>query len=86
MGATERLLWVGRMGADMEIAANSVERVKEYMGLEQEDYRGLLPPPDWPSSKQGIQIRDLKAYYGPGQAPVLKGLSFDIEPGVCFML
>lgn len=81
----ERLLWVGRLGADVEIAANSVERVKEYMHLPQEEFAGANPPDNWPSGKEGIKVKDLEAFYGPGQDAVLKKVSFDIAPGVSFV-
>lgn len=71
---------MGRLSADVEIAANSIERVKEYMDLPQEETTGVVPPEEWPTPTQGIQVRDLEAFYGPNMPPVLKKISFDIEP------
>lgn len=78
----ERFLWMGRLSADVEIAANSIERVQEYMDLPQEDNSGRMPPAHWPTSKGGVQVKNLEAFYGPDMPPVLKKISFDIAPRV----
>ncbi|KAJ3186178.1 hypothetical protein HDU85_007618 [Gaertneriomyces sp. JEL0708] len=80
---TDALLWVVRMHALMEMSMNSVERVQEYLAVDQErasivpDHR---PPADWPHSGE-IIFENLTVRYAPGLSPVLKGVSFVAKGG-----
>eukprot|EP00123_Amoebidium_parasiticum_P018837 comp24299_c0_seq1/m.45570 comp24299_c0_seq1/g.45570 ORF comp24299_c0_seq1/g.45570 comp24299_c0_seq1/m.45570 type:complete len:1564 (-) comp24299_c0_seq1:469-5160(-) len=80
---TGTINWVVRVQADVEMAMNSVERVKEYSEIPQEapeinpDNR---PPSDWPK-KGKVEIRNLNFHYAPGLPAVLKGLSLNMEAG-----
>lgn len=71
----------------MEINANSIERVGEYMELEQEAQGGIVPPATWPSREGTIEVEGLTATYSKDLAPVLKKVSFKVLPrekiGIC---
>ncbi|RIA90254.1 P-loop containing nucleoside triphosphate hydrolase protein [Glomus cerebriforme] len=76
------LLWVLRMYALQEMNMNSVERIREYMELEEEPPRvieGHRPPPEWPF-KGEIKVNNLVMQYAPENPPVLKNVSFHIKP------
>ncbi|KAI0455788.1 P-loop containing nucleoside triphosphate hydrolase protein [Xylaria acuta] len=64
----------------MELDMNSTERIVEYTDMPTEDRSGIEPPPTWPSHGR-IRVEGLEAGYAPGLPSVLKGLTFDIEPG-----
>lgn len=77
-----RLLWLARQTAALEIDANSIERVKEYIDLDQEPKRGLIPSESWPSQDGAIRVEKLSARYAPDLAPVLRNVSFVVGPKV----
>ena len=68
-----------RLGAMLENALNSVERIAEYSSVESEKISGLVPPTtSWPSSgavKYSHVVARYKAF------PVLRDVSFQILPG-----
>jgi ABC-type bacteriocin/lantibiotic exporter with double-glycine peptidase domain len=66
----------------MLIAHPAVERVKEFLEVEQEADAVLAqrPPAAWPSSEGGIIVEDLVIKYGGDLPPVIKGISFEIKP------
>ena len=80
---TENVLWLVRLYSSNEQNMNSVERVKEYMEVEQEaeaiieDHR---PPKNWPS-RGAIQFLDYSTSYRPDLEPVLRELTFSILSG-----
>lgn len=80
---TENVLWLVRLYSANEQNMNSVERVKEYMEVEQEA-RAIIeerrPPKDWPS-KGAIHFVDYSTRYRADLEPVLKKLTFSIQPG-----
>ncbi|GBB94776.1 hypothetical protein RclHR1_02410022 [Rhizophagus clarus] len=79
---TGHLLWVLRLYAVQEMNMNSVERINEYIHLEEEPPRiieGHRPPPEWPS-KGEIKVNNLIMQYAPENPPVLKDVSFHIKP------
>ncbi|GMK57331.1 hypothetical protein CspeluHIS016_0401650 [Cutaneotrichosporon spelunceum] len=81
---TDYVLWVVRLYADAEMTMNSVERIAEYLELEQEepeDSKGIEPPAAWPSRDGSITVSNLTCKYAPQLDPVLRELSFEIEPG-----
>jgi ABC-type multidrug transport system fused ATPase/permease subunit len=66
--------------ATMEVGFNAVERVHEYIELEQEPpsiIESKRPAVDWPQHG-AIQVRDLKLRYAPELPDVLLGISFDV--------
>ncbi|CAG8698649.1 12352_t:CDS:2, partial [Acaulospora colombiana] len=79
---TGHVIWVLRMYAVQEMNMNSVERVQEYLALEEEPPRIIdsnRPPPNWPS-KGDILVDNLVMQYAPEGPPVLKGISFHVHP------
>ncbi|TIC03893.1 P-loop containing nucleoside triphosphate hydrolase protein [Wallemia mellicola] len=79
----EAALWVVRLSAQTEINLNSVERIGEYLDLEQEqkDDEGDMPGPEWPSEHSYIDIRSLCVRYSPELRRVLDDVSFVVKPG-----
>ncbi|CAG8562619.1 uncharacterized protein OCT59_007764 [Rhizophagus irregularis] len=79
---TGHLLWLLRLYALQEMNMNSVERIREYMNLEEEPPRiieGHRPPPEWPFQGE-IKVNNLIMQYAPENPPVLKDVSFHIKP------
>lgn len=70
-------------GAMFENRFNSVERLVAYWELPQEAPAKLkdhTPPDDWPHDGR-IEFKDVEMKYRPELDPVLKGVSFIVEPG-----
>ncbi|KAJ3212821.1 hypothetical protein HDU67_003594 [Dinochytrium kinnereticum] len=77
------LIWLIRVQAGLEMSLNAVERVGEYLVIEQERpavIEDSRPPWNWPS-KGEICVRDLELRYSPELDPVLRKVSFDIPGG-----
>ncbi|KAG8988966.1 hypothetical protein FRB94_014789 [Tulasnella sp. JGI-2019a] len=68
--------------AQLELDFNSVERIGEYLDVEQEApaISAKRPPAYWPSSNGGITVEDLFITYSKSLPPVLKGISFEVKP------
>ncbi|KAF7324455.1 ATP-binding cassette transporter abc4 [Mycena sanguinolenta] len=67
---------------DLEVQSNSLERINDYLQIEQEPkptFNGL-PPAHWPSSGN-LQVENLSARYSVDGPAVLHGISFDIKGG-----
>lgn len=77
----DRLLWTVRLWGQVEVQANSIERVQEYSTLEQESTGGVAPPAAWPSRGGTISVNGLTASYAPNLPPVLKNVSFEVKGG-----
>ncbi|KAL7749460.1 Transporter of the ATP-binding cassette (ABC) [Sorochytrium milnesiophthora] len=80
---TDSCLWVIRAHAMMEMEMNAVERVVEYLEIEQEApavIPGQRPPASWPA-EGAISVRNLIVKYTPALPPVLKDVSFDVRGG-----
>ncbi|KAF8921944.1 pleiotropic drug resistance ABC transporter [Mucidula mucida] len=72
-----------RVAAQLELDFNSVERVVEYLDLPQEAPAILeksRPPAYWPSNSGQLVVDHLVVKYAPELPPVLKDLSFSVNP------
>lgn len=76
------ILWWVRMLNDMEVQGNSVERIEDYLAIDQEPKynQSRAPPAAWPSSGQ-IIFDGLSAKYSKDGPTVLDDLSFTIKSG-----
>nr|UJH94514.1 Ybt1 [Starmerella bombicola] len=77
------ILWVVRMYATCEISMNSVERVSEYLEIEQEGPAIIpesRPPVGWPS-KGNIEFKSLSLRYTEELPLVIKDVSFKVPGG-----
>ncbi|KAL6712798.1 Transporter of the ATP-binding cassette (ABC) [Lecanora helva] len=80
---TENVLWLVRLYSLNEQNMNSVERVKEYVEVEQEAEAIIddaRPPASWPS-QGAIAFEGYTTRYRLDLEPVLKDLTFSIQPG-----
>ncbi|KAI9677492.1 MAG: hypothetical protein M1817_006446 [Caeruleum heppii] len=79
---TENVLWLVRLYAANEQNMNSVERVKEYLDVDQEAPAVIpdaRPPANWPS-KGSVEFIGYTTSYRSDLDPVLKGVTFSIRP------
>ncbi|KAJ2811321.1 hypothetical protein H4S07_002135 [Coemansia furcata] len=80
---SDYMLWFIRNYCDCEISMNSVERVTQYMTLEQEAAMASdphnRPPNNWPTTGC-VTVEDLVVEYVPG-TPVIRGISFSANHG-----
>lgn len=79
---TRHILWVIRCYAMNEINCNSVERVHEYLSIEQEPPAHIpetCPPPNWPESG-AVKVQDLVMQYAPETPAVLRNINFETRP------
>jgi ABC-type multidrug transport system fused ATPase/permease subunit len=79
---THNVLWVVRMYAVNEMNLNAVERVQEYLEVEEEPaaiIEGNRPRPTWPETGS-IEVENLVMQYAPENPPVLRDLSFQVRP------
>ncbi|KAJ1901680.1 hypothetical protein LPJ66_000593 [Kickxella alabastrina] len=80
---SDNMLWFIRNYSDCEISMNSVERVNQYLKIDQEAAAfaddANRPPTSWPASG-AVQVSDLVIEYVPG-TPVLHGISFAAAHG-----
>lgn len=77
---TEGALWLVRLYSNVEMNMNSVERLKEYMMIEQEPFNTFTndPSPTWPEHGT-IEINDLSLRYAPNLPKVIKNVSFNVD-------
>lgn len=79
---SENILWLVRLYSINEQNMNSVERVKEYMDVEQEAQAikpDARPPGNWPSHG-AIDFINYTTRYRSDLDPVLKDLTFKVQP------
>ncbi|KAJ8122156.1 hypothetical protein ONZ43_g1580 [Nemania bipapillata] len=82
IGFSENILWLIRLYAMNEQNMNSVERVKEYLDVEQESAainEQNRPPMNWPSHGS-VEFIGYSTRYRKELEPVLKDVTFKIEP------
>jgi ABC-type multidrug transport system fused ATPase/permease subunit len=80
---TENVLWFVRLYSANEQNMNSVERVKEYLDVEQEAPATIpesKPPSNWPS-RGSVEFISYTTRYRPDFDTVLKDVTFKILPG-----
>jgi len=80
---TGTIVWLIRIYAQNEMNLNSVERVAEYMNLDEEPpaiIEGSRPPAHWPHAGE-IVVKDLVMKYSPDTPAVIKNVSFTIKAG-----
>ncbi|KAK6541507.1 hypothetical protein TWF694_007315 [Orbilia ellipsospora] len=78
----DNVLWVVRLYAMNEQNMNSVERLKEYLEIEQEAVDIIpdsRPPQDWPK-KGALSFNEYSTRYRSDLDLVLKEVSFDVKP------
>lgn len=84
IGLTGMFQWGMRQSAELENQMTSVERVLEYSDIEKEppleSAPDKKPPESWPLEGKVVFNR-VFLRYGPDDPPVLKNLSFTINPG-----
>ncbi|SCU89344.1 LAMI_0D13234g1_1 [Lachancea mirantina] len=78
---SEGALWLVRLYSNVEMTMNSVERLKEYMDIDQEPHfqSSYTPPPQWPEEGK-IEVNDLSLRYAPQLPKVIKNVSFVVDP------
>jgi ABC-type multidrug transport system fused ATPase/permease subunit len=79
---TENVLWLVRLYAVNEQNMNSVERIKEYLDVEQEAAAVIeetRPAANWPS-QGSVEFIDYTTRYRSDLDPVLRNVSFKINP------
>lgn len=80
---SENVLWLVRLYSVNEQNMNSVERVKEYLDVDQEA-RAIIPetrpPGNWPS-QGAIQFINYSTRYRSSLEAVLKNVTFSVNPG-----
>lgn len=67
----------------MELDFNSIERVLEYFGVEQEAPAIIeknRPPGYWPSDTGGLHVENLTLQYAPHLPPALRDITFSVKP------
>ncbi|KAG9012444.1 hypothetical protein FRB94_006059 [Tulasnella sp. JGI-2019a] len=79
---TSVLLWAVRITNDFEVQANSLERIKGYVDIDQEPAptEAGKPPAYWPSSGS-IRVEGLSARYSSDGPEVLHDVTFEVRAG-----
>lgn len=80
---TENVLWLVRLYSEVQQNMNSVERVREYLDVDQEAASVIeesRPPAGWPS-QGAVEFKGYSTRYRPDLDPVLKDISFYVKAG-----
>ncbi|KAJ5775299.1 uncharacterized protein N7511_000310 [Penicillium nucicola] len=80
---TENVLWLVRLYSEVQQNMNSVERVREYLEVEQEAAAVIpesRPTAGWPS-QGAVEFNGYSTRYRPDLDPVLKEVSFSVKAG-----
>nr|VZI00483.1 unnamed protein product [Spirometra erinaceieuropaei] len=84
LAVPESLSWLVKMTAQLESSAVAIERVKEYMEIEQEaawaSGPGSPPPPDWPSACCAVELIDATVKYMPQQREQTDDVTSAVAP------
>ncbi|KAI0080061.1 P-loop containing nucleoside triphosphate hydrolase protein [Panus rudis PR-1116 ss-1] len=76
------ILWWIRMVNDFEVQGNSLERIQQYLEIEQEPKPTVdgIPPAYWPASGN-LDVQKLSARYAPDGPRVLQDVTFQVNSG-----
>lgn len=80
---TENVLWLVRLYSEVQQNMNSVERVREYLEVDQEAAAVIpesRPETGWPSQGE-VEFKGYTTRYRPDLDAVLKEVSFSVQPG-----
>ncbi|KAI8844977.1 ABC transporter type 1, transmembrane domain-containing protein [Chytridium lagenaria] len=83
LSCNDTFIWLIRHSATLEMDMNSVERIEEYLNIEQEKpaiIDSRRPPPSWPF-EGSIKVEGLEMRYTPDGSSVLKDVSFHLRGG-----
>ncbi|KAH8086617.1 hypothetical protein BXZ70DRAFT_1067776 [Cristinia sonorae] len=82
VGFSNLILWWIRLLNQFEVSGNSLERIQQYVVIEQEPKatEDGIPPAYWPASGT-LNVEKLSARYSPDGPKVLKDISFNISSG-----
>ncbi|KIJ62235.1 hypothetical protein HYDPIDRAFT_176581 [Hydnomerulius pinastri MD-312] len=82
VGFSSMILYLVRIMNNVEVNANSIERINSYLNIEQEpkSTEGGQPPAYWPASGE-VVVENLSARYSSDGPKVLQDLSFKIKSG-----
>ncbi|XP_022081211.1 ATP-binding cassette sub-family C member 9-like [Acanthaster planci] len=72
--------FVVRQVTELEMQMNATERVKYYTYIENEQYEGEEPSPDWPHEGR-IQLENVSVRYAIDTDTVLNDITVDFQPG-----
>lgn len=78
---SESALWIVRLYANIEMNMNSVERLQEFLDIEQEppsEIPETEPHESWPYRGE-IEVKDLSLRYAPHLPRVIKNVSFHVQ-------
>ena len=81
IGFADNMLWLVRLYSENEQNMNAVERIKEYLDVEQEAeaiVEDNRPPQNWPANGS-VEFINYSTRYREELEPVLKNLTFKIE-------
>ncbi|KAL0136787.1 P-loop containing nucleoside triphosphate hydrolase protein [Mucor lusitanicus] len=78
---TDSMFWGIRQYTSLEMSFNAIERIVEFMEIDQEApaITSIRPPPHWPT-QGAIEVKDLEVRYAADLDPVLRDLSFTVKP------
>ncbi|EPS34428.1 hypothetical protein PDE_09392 [Penicillium oxalicum 114-2] len=80
---TENVLWLVRLYSEVQQNMNSVERVREYLEVDQEAAAVIpesRPEANWPT-QGAVEFKGYSTRYRPDLDPVLKEVSFAVKAG-----
>ncbi|KAI1795060.1 hypothetical protein LXA43DRAFT_1080347 [Ganoderma leucocontextum] len=82
VGFSSMILWWIRILNEFEVAGNSLERVQQYVTIEQEKppTNNGVPPAYWPASGN-LRVEKLSARYSADGPRVLHEISFEVKAG-----
>ncbi|KAJ7069872.1 P-loop containing nucleoside triphosphate hydrolase protein, partial [Mycena amicta] len=82
MSMTGMILWWVRVTNTLQLDANNLERIEEYIEIEQEPKptKSAVPPAYWPASGK-VVAENLSARYSTDGPEVLHNINFEIQSG-----